>query len=262
MGILNLTPDSFSDGGMIAGSEAALVAARQMHADGAKIIDIGAESTRPGAQIIDAETEQARLLPVLETIVQSLPHALISVDTYRTETAILALEAGAHIINDVWGLQREPQLANAVASHGAGLVIMHTGRDREKQADPIEDQRVFLSRSLEIAQAAGIADDQIVLDPGFGFAKDTDDNLAILARFEALHELGFPILAGTSRKRFVGHVTGRPVDQRDVATAATTALLRVAGAAVLRVHDVAKNADALAIADAMLAASGKTEPKA
>ena len=254
MGILNVTPDSFSDGGQHMDIEAAIGAARAMAEAGAAIIDIGAESTRPGAARIDGDTERQRLLPVIEAVRSVLPDMAISVDTYRSKTTRMALKAGAQIVNDVWGLQRDADVANLAADTGAGLVIMQTGRERAVLPDPIEDQRVFLSRSIDIALKAGVAEAQIVLDPGFGFAKDADHNAVLMARFGELHALGFPLLAGTSRKRFLGHFTGRPVQARDVATAATSALLRASGAAVLRVHDVAMNMDAVAIADAMVAA--------
>ncbi|PHP66601.1 dihydropteroate synthase [Zhengella mangrovi] len=252
MGILNVTPDSFSDGGRFDGIGAAVDQARRMVAEGAAIIDVGGESTRPGAAAVSAAEEQARVLPVIEALAGE-GDVLLSVDTYRADTAALAVKAGAHIVNDVWGLQREPGIARLAAETGAGLVIMHTGRERERLTDVIEDQRLFLDRSLTIAREAGVADSQIMLDPGFGFAKDPHENFALMARFAELHGLGYPLLAGTSRKRFIGHATGREADARDAGTAATTALLRVRGAAVIRVHDVAINRDAMCIADAMMA---------
>lgn len=254
VGIVNVTPDSFSDGGLNRTPRRASDAAAAMVAEGASIIDIGAESTRPGAAPIDGAEERRRLLPALRAVRARLAGTPVSVDTYRAETARAALEAGADVINDVWGLQREPPIARVVAEHGAGLIVMHTGRERDVLPDPIEDQRVFFSRSIEIALAAGVGEDRIVLDPGFGFAKDTGHNVALMARFGALYALGFPLLAGTSRKRFIGRLTGREAAGRDVATAATTALLRMAGAALFRVHDVATSRDALAVADAMVAA--------
>ena len=172
MGVLNVTPDSFSDGGRFDTLEQALAQARRMVGEGAAIVDVGGESTRPGAAPVTADEEQARVLPVIEALA-GRTRLLISVDTYRAETARLAVAAGAHIVNDVWGLQREPISPRVAAETGAGLVIMHTGRGRQKLPDVIDDQFVFLKRSLEIAAAAGVADDQIVLDPGFGFAKDT-----------------------------------------------------------------------------------------
>ncbi|MFJ7354594.1 dihydropteroate synthase [Phyllobacterium sp. NPDC097923] len=252
MGVLNVTPDSFSDGGVHLALDKAIEGARAMIAEGATIIDVGGESTRPGATRVDPRTEQARVLPVIEALAGQTD-VLISVDTYREETARLAVAAGAHIVNDVWGVQREPAIADLAAETGAGLVIMHTGRERERDPDVIVDQFAFLNRSLEIARLAGVAREQIVLDPGFGFAKETEENLALMRRFGELRAFGYPFLAGTSRKRFLGAVTGRDADQRDVVTAATSAILRLAGADVFRVHDVRMNRDALAIADAMLA---------
>lgn len=253
MAIINVTPDSFSDGGAYADTEAAVAQALRCLEEGATILDIGGESTRPGAATLSATEEQARVLPVISALARQTS-AIISVDTYRAETARLAIEAGAHIVNDVHGLQREPDIAKVAAAADAGLCIMHTGRDREKLTDVIRDQHHFLERSLEIAASAGVESDRIVLDPGFGFAKDTDENIALMARFSELHALGLPLLAGTSRKRFIGAITGREAQDRDAGTAATTALLRMAGAAVFRVHDVAINRDALLVADAMIAA--------
>lgn len=253
VGILNVTPDSFSDGGLFDAAETALVQARRMLGEGALVVDVGGESTRPGASAITAGEEQARILPVIEALAGS-GEALISVDTYRAETARLAVAAGAHIINDVWGLQREPDIARVAAETGAGLIIMHTGRDRRKLPDVIADQFAFLEKSLEIARRHGIADDHIVLDAGFGFAKETaEDNLDLMARFSELNALGFPLMAGTSRKRFIGTVTGRDAAERGAGTAATSVILRLKGADLFRVHDVAINVDALAVADAMLA---------
>jgi dihydropteroate synthase len=256
MAIINVTPDSFSDGGLDRDSAGAIERALQAVEAGAGILDIGGESTRPGADPVSAAQEQDRVLPVIAAL-SARTDAIISVDTYRAETARLAVAAGAHIINDVHGLHREPDLAKVAADTRAGLCIMHTGRDREKLPDVVADQFHFLKRSLEIATAAGVATDQIVLDPGFGFAKDTEENLALMARFGELYGLKAPLLAGTSRKQFIGAVTGREAAERDVATAATTVMLRMAGAAVFRVHDVAINRDALLMADAMLAARNK-----
>jgi dihydropteroate synthase len=256
MGVLNVTPDSFSDGGRFVALERALEQAERMIGEGAAIVDVGGESTRPGAEPVGAAQEQDRVLPVVEALARR-GGVLISLDTYREETARLGVRTGAHILNDVWGLQREPGIANVAAETGAGLVIMHTSRGREKLADLIEDQRVFLSRSLQIARDAGVAERQIVLDPGFGFGKETaEENLELMARFSELKALGFPLLAGTSRKRFVGAVTGRDARGRDPGTAATSVILRLKGAALFRVHDVAINKDALAFADAMLAREG------
>lgn len=252
MGVLNVTPDSFSDGGTHLDPAVAVERAKTMVGEGAAIIDVGGESTRPGAAPVSAAEEQARVLPVIEAL-SRWGEVLISVDTYREETARLAVAAGAHVVNDVWGLQRERGIADVAAQTGAGLVIMHTGRGREKLADVIEDQFAFLRRSLEIAEQADVRPTQIVLDPGFGFAKETtEENVELMSRFEALAELGHPLMAGTSRKRFIGTITGRDAGARGPGTAATSVILRLKGAALFRVHDVAINVDALAVADAML----------
>ncbi|MER8900457.1 dihydropteroate synthase [Mesorhizobium sp. M0772] len=253
VGILNVTPDSFSDGGLFITPDQAVAQAHRMVEEGAAVVDIGGESTRPGASPVMPEEEQARILPVIAALASS-GEALISVDTYREETARLAVAAGAHIVNDVWGLQREPGIARVAAETGAGLVIMHTGRGRQKLPDVIADQFLFLKASLEVARRSGVADDHIVLDAGFGFAKETaEENLDLMARFSELKELGFPLMAGTSRKRFIGTVTGREAGARAAGTAATSVILRLKGADLFRVHDVAINVDALAVADAMLA---------
>lgn len=259
MGILNVTPDSFSDGGRHADQRIAVEAALAMVGEGADIVDIGGESTRPGADPVSALEEQRRILPVIEALAGQ-EGVLISVDTWRAETARLALAAGAHLINDVWGLQREPEMAQIAADAGAAVAIMHTGRERQCLPDLVEDQFFWFSASLEIARKAGIEDDRILLDPGFGFAKDADDNLELMARFAELHALGLPLLAGTSRKRFIGGLTGREAADRDVGTVATSVALRLAGAAMFRVHNVAFNKDGLAVADAMVQSSRKKEP--
>ena len=259
MAIINATPDSFSDGGRHAGFEAAVAHGLACAAEGAQILDIGGESTRPNAEPVSAAQEQDRVLPVIERLARE-SDALISIDTYRAETARLAIAAGAHIINDVFGAQREPDIARVAAESGAGLCLMHTGRDREKLADVIADQHLFLERSLEIAAAAGVQRSQIVLDPGFGFAKDTGENMALIARFTELQAFGLPLLAGTSRKRFIGAVTGiEAADERDAGTAATSVMLRQKGAVIFRVHNVAINRDALAMTDAIQALTNGRE---
>lgn len=252
MAIVNATPDSFSDGGRFLAADQAVAHALACVKEGAHIIDIGGESTRPGADAVTEQEEQDRVLPVIERLAKETD-ALLSIDTYRASTARLAIEVGAHIVNDVYGLQKDPGMAGVVAATQAGVCIMHTGRDREKLPDVVADQFTFLNRSLEIAQQATIARKAIVLDPGFGFAKDTDENIALMSRFDELGGFGLPILAGTSRKRFIGALTGRDgAEERDVGTAATTAILRLAGAVIFRVHNVAMTRDALSIADAVL----------
>ena len=258
MAVVNVTPDSFSDGGRFNSVDTAVRHGLDCVTEGAAILDIGGESTRPGGDPVSAAEEQDRILPVIERLARETD-ALLSVDTYRAETARLAVKAGAHIVNDVFGAQKEPDIARVAAETGAGLCLMHTGRDREKLADPVADQFHFLRRSLEIAEAAGVGRDAIVLDPGFGFAKDTDENIELMARFEELAALDFPLLVGTSRKRFVGAITGREPVDRDAGTAATSVILRMAGAVIFRVHNVAFNRDVLAMTDAMLASRRRRE---
>ena len=251
MGILNVTPDSFSDGGEHSSLQDAILHAQKMFGEGAKIIDIGGESTRPGFDEITLEEEQDRVLPVVKQL-RVTENVVLSIDTYHVETARLALMAGANIINDIWGLQREPEIADLVAEERAGVIIMHNSRHRNVHPDIIEDQKFFFDKSLEIAKKSGIQDDSIVLDPGFGFGKDFYTNLALLDRASELAMFGFPLLAATSRKRFLGTITGYSEPKmRDIATSATSILLRKAGFSIFRVHNVAANRDALAVVDAL-----------
>ena len=260
MAIVNVTPDSFSDGGAHLDARAAVDHAKACLAAGAEILDIGGESTRPGAAPVTAEEEQTRILPVIAALAAETD-AILSVDTYRAETARRAIAAGAHLINDVHGLWREPEVATVAADTGAGLCLMHTGRDRTRQEDVIEDQMLFFAHSLEVARRAGVAEDAMVLDPGFGFAKETAEiNLSLMNRLPELFALGFPLLVGTSRKRFLGPLPGRAAASRVGATAATSALMRMAGAAIFRVHAVEPNRDALLVADALLATQRRTMP--
>ncbi|KAA0972621.1 dihydropteroate synthase [Aureimonas fodinaquatilis] len=254
MGILNVTPDSFSDGGRYRDSvDAAVSAALAMVNDGADIIDIGGESTRPGAVPVSPLEEQRRILPVIEALAQ-MSDCLISVDTYRAETAQKAVLAGAHVINDVFGAQKDPQMAAVAGNLQAGLCLMHTGRERKKLTGVIDDQFEFLNKSIEIARKFNVSDESLVLDPGFGFEKDRNENLELMLRLDELHELGFPLLVGTSRKRFVKAMMERDDPEPDIATAATSVLLRERGADIFRVHAVRTNRDALLVADAVLAA--------
>lgn len=252
MAILNMTPDSFSDGGSHSDVDRALQAVEAMIGQGATIIDVGGESTRPGAAPVDQATEQARILPIIAAI-QRRFDCLISVDTYRALTAERAIAAGAHIVNDVWGLQKEPAIAEVAARTGAGLVIMYTSREREPQPDIMADRGTFLAGSLRMADEAGVDRGQIVLDPGFGFGRDPADDIPLMARMAELQALAQPLLIGTSRKRFLGTILHEsdPL-KRDIATSATSVALRLAGGAIFRVHNVAFNRDALAVADAIL----------
>lgn len=256
MGIVNVTPDSFSDGGLHWDRDAAIRQARALHEQGAAIIDIGGESTRPGADPVTAAEEQDRVLPVIEALSKE-SGLVLSVDTWHADTARLAIQAGAHIVNDVSGLAGDESMAALIAETGAGCIAMHNGRGLEKLADVIEDQIALLSKCIARARKAGIASESLLLDPGFGFAKDVEYNITLLARLEEVLALGYHFVTGTSRKRFIGHFTGRDASDRDIGTVATSVVARMKGSAVLRVHDVAANADALAIADALLEAAGR-----
>lgn len=251
MGVLNVTPDSFSDGGDHVDRSTAAQRALEMVGQGASIVDIGGETTKPNATPLDGATEQQRILPVISDVIAGSA-CLVSVDTYRAETARLAVAAGAHIVNDIHGCQKQPEIAEVAASTGAGLVIMNNRRDRKVLDDLLEDAISFLSYSLEIAAKAGVRPDRIVLDPGFGFSPTTDHDIPLLHGLERLHSLGFPLLVGTSRKRFLGVLTGRQPKQRGAATAATNVVARLKGAVLFRVHDIEINKDALAIADAVV----------
>jgi dihydropteroate synthase len=244
MGILNVTPDSFSDGGRFIDAGAAVSHALRMEDQGADIIDIGAESTRPGAPLVSSDEELQRLLPVLEALAGRI-QVPISIDTWKAPVAEAALSAGAEIINDVSGLTFDPSLAQVVAKQRAGLVLMHTrGTPATMQEDTgyqdlLGEIADFLQTSLQTALAAGSSPEQLVLDPGIGFGKDLAGNLEILRRLPELAGLGYPLLVGTSRKRFIGTILQqeRP-ENRLFGTAATMAMAVAHGAQVLRVHDV------------------------
>jgi len=261
LGILNVTPDSFSDGGRHFAAADAVRAGFAMREAGADILDVGGESTRPQADPVSEEEELRRVVPVIERLAADvgLP---VSVDTRRAAVARRALAAGAEIVNDVSGLGHDPELAGVVAEAGAGVVLMHMrGQPDTMDAlavydDVVAEVAAELAVRRDAALAAGIAPGQIVLDPGLGFAKRTEHNLAILARLDAFKALGHPVLVGPSRKRFVGAVTGRGVEDRDAATAAACVVARMGGAALFRVHDVARAREALNMADAVCAASG------
>lgn len=253
MGILNVTPDSFSDGGRYTSVEAALVHARRMIEEGVDIVDVGGESTRPGATEVSLEDELARVLPVIESLV-SIGVPPISIDTYKAATAEAALKAGAALVNDVWGLQREPDIASVAAAHGAPVIVMHNRTDVDPSIDIIDDMKAFFERSLGIARKAGIPDDHVIFDPGVGFGKTLEQNLQAVARVGELKTLGHPVLMGTSRKRMIGALIGaeRPVAERLIGTVASNVAAILAGADIVRVHDVAAHRDAAAVADAIL----------
>jgi len=244
MGILNLTPDSFSDGGRCNNPEQAFDKALQMEAEGADIIDIGGESTRPGASLVSADEELARVMPVIERLAGRLKCA-ISVDTWKSAVASRALSGGAEIVNDISGFNFDPQMPSVAAAGGAGVVLMHTRGTPDKMqqetsyTDLMAEISTGLRASLDNAHEAGVADDRIVLDPGIGFGKDAAGNLEILRRLTELSSFGLPILTGPSRKSFIGRVLGRELtDDRLFGTAAAVALSIANGASILRVHDV------------------------
>jgi dihydropteroate synthase len=253
MGIVNVTPDSFSDGGLFLDTESAVAQGRRLAAEGAAILDIGGESTRGNATAVAADEEMRRVLPVVAALADL--EALISIDTMKANVAEAALQAGAHIVNDIRGLQGDPEIAAVAARHRAGVVAMHNpgvlGSTKPLEGDPIEHCRTYFARTLDVARRAGIPEDRIALDPGFGFGKSPEQNLELLARIPELVALGFPILVGTSRKSFIGKVTGRELPDRLIGTIVTNVAAALAGAAIVRVHDVADHVEAMRMAAAI-----------
>lgn len=251
MGILNLTPDSFSSDGLAGRPEEAVTRALEMEARGADIIDLGGESTRPQASQVDAEEELGRVLPVLERLVGRLK-VPISIDTYRAVTARRCLEAGAHMINDVWGLKRDPGLVRVVAEKGVPVVLVSNQRDGPAKGDIVGEVRADLERGMELALKAGVPRENIILDPGIGFGKTVEQNLALVGRLQELRALGLPLLLGTSRKSFIGAVLDLPVEERLEGTAATVAIGIARGADIVRVHDVGPMARLCRMSDAVV----------
>lgn len=253
MGILNVTPDSFSDGGLFQGEAAARIQADRLVGEGAAILDIGGESTRPGHTPVPAAEEQARVLPVIRALAPGLAIP-ISIDTYKASTAEAALAAGASIVNDVWGLQREPDIARVAAAHGAPVIVMHNRETIDPAIDIVADMLRFFERSLGIARAAGIPEADIVLDPGIGFGKSWEQHLDSLRRLPEIRALGFPLLVGVSRKSLLGRLHDRetrPADRLHGSLAAH-ALAATLGADIVRVHDVAAHVDAVRVVDAVM----------
>lgn len=256
MGVLNVTPDSFSDGGAYVTIEQAVNHAREMQAQGADLIDIGAESSRPGAQPVGQSEELRRLIPVVEAVCEaiSLP---ISVDTTKAAVARAAIQAGAVLVNDISALQADPSMAALVAETGVAVVLMHMqGTPQTMQNAPqyrhvVEDVALFLQQRAQDAIARGIRPSQIILDPGFGFGKLQEHNLQLLAEFEAFTKLGYPVLAGVSRKQFIGNLTRQPVHERGYGTAGAVAVAVLKGAQILRVHDVRAMKDTAAVVSAI-----------
>jgi dihydropteroate synthase len=251
MGILNLTPDSFSDGGRFVDPAVAIAHAKTMIADGADIIDIGAESTRPygGAVEVSFDEECARLAPVLAPV--AALGRPVSVDTMKARVLDWAIGQGAQIANDVWGLQRDPEMARVVARHRVPVIVMHNRDKADPGIDILADMTAFFARSLDIAERAGIAREQIVLDPGIGFGKTPEQSILAIARLDELSRFGLPLLMGLSRKRFIASITASEPAQRLGGSIAGNLLAVQKGAAILRVHDVAETVQALRVADAI-----------
>jgi len=263
MGVLNVTPDSFSDGGQHASTAAAVEAARQMIADGADVVDIGGESTRPATfhdnQPLDPTEEIARVVPVIQALRTEFRAIPISIDTYKADVAAAALDAGATIVNDISGLTFDPSMARLVAERRCPVVLMHIlGKPRDIPSKPtyvdvVQSIVQFFQPQINVAHNAGIDDDQIILDPGIGFGKTAEHNLEILRRLKEIVEMGYPILVGASRKRFIGKILGID-DPRDrvEGTAATVALSIAAGASIVRVHDVKEMSRVAKVSDAVV----------
>ncbi len=269
MGVLNVTPDSFSDGGRFLAHDHAVAHGLKLLDDGADILDIGGESTRPGAHAgeeaaVDAEEELRRIMPVIEDLRRERPRAILSVDTYKSDVAAAALTAGCEIVNDVSGLRWDAHMRELCAAEPCGVVLMHMrGKpDEWRELPPLPDPVPLVKQELAdwalAATDAGIARERIVLDPGFGFGKGFEENYPLLARFDELQQLGFPLLAGTSRKSFVGRLLARdgndaPPEQRLMGSVATAVITAVKGAHIVRVHDVKETVEALRGVDAVLA---------
>jgi dihydropteroate synthase len=254
MGILNVTPDSFSDGGQFSDPAVAIAHARRMVDEGADILDVGAESTRPykGAQPVSLDDEFARLKPILSEVVRlGLP---VSIDTTKAKVAAWALEQGATILNDVWGLQRDPDMARVAAEHGVPIIVMHNRADVDPALDIMADVKAFFARSLEIAARAGIAHERIVLDPGIGFGKTPEQSIAVIAQLCELRSFELPLLMGLSRKRFIDFISPSAPTERIGGSIAGNILAVLAGADIVRVHDVAETVQALRVTAAIRAA--------
>jgi len=256
MGILNVTPDSFSDGGQFLDPAVAIAHARKMVEDGADILDIGAESTRPygGMQPVSLEDEIGRLKPVLPEIARL--QRPVSIDTVKAEVAAFALAHGASILNDVWGLQRDPAMGRVAADHGVPIIVMHNREAADPAIDIMADVQAFFTRSLDIALRAGIRREQIVLDPGIGFGKTPEQSITMIARLGELRSFGLPLLIGLSRKRFINSVSPSKPDQRIGGSIAANVLAVLDGADIVRVHDVAETVQALRVMGAIRAARG------
>lgn len=254
MGILNVTPDSFSDGGLYFSVTDAVAHAKQMVESGADMIDVGGESTRPGHTPVSEKEESERILPVIRALSKELS-VPISIDTWKASVASAAVKAGASIINDIWGCRRDPDIAGVAAGTGAGLILMFNAFDQElapKSGDIVSDAISYLSESIRTARKAGVQDDQIMVDPGIGFGVSTEESLALIQAIPSFRDLGFPLLLGPSRKRFIGSVLDEPVERRLIGTIAACCVGACLGANVVRVHDVAEISAAMRMKDAIV----------
>jgi dihydropteroate synthase len=255
MGVVNVTPDSFSDGGLYLDSDAAVAHGENLVKDGAEVLDVGGESTRPGAVEVDAKEELRRTEPVVAGLASK---ATVSIDTSKLAVAEAALDAGASIVNDVTALRRDPEMAVLCADRGAGVVLMHmpgnprTMQDNPAYEDVVDEIKAFLTERIEAAISAGVEEERIWLDPGIGFGKTVEHNLELLRRLAELRELGRPLVIGASRKSFIGRIDGSEVDDRLGGSIASSVLAAAEGADVLRVHDVAETAQAMRVAEAIL----------
>ncbi|EDX65988.1 dihydropteroate synthase [Bacillus cereus NVH0597-99] len=250
MGILNVTPDSFSDGGSYNEVDAAVRHAKEMRDEGAHIIDIGGESTRPGFAKVSVEEEIKRVVPMIQAVSKEVKLP-ISIDTYKAEVAKQAIEAGAHIINDIWGAKAEPKISEVAAHYDVPIILMHN-RDNMNYRNLMADMIADLYDSVKIAKDAGVRDENIILDPGIGFAKTPEQNLEAMRNLEQLNVLGYPVLLGTSRKSFIGHVLDLPVEERLEGTGATVCLGIEKGCEFVRVHDVKEMSRMAKMMDAMI----------
>lgn len=250
MGILNVTPDSFSDGGKFNNMDSALKHAEEMIRDGADIIDIGGESTRPGHQVITDEEEIARVTPVIEAVKRNFDIP-VSIDTYKSAVAEAALQAGADLVNDIWGFRYDEKVAQLTAEYGAACCLMHN-RHEPVYNDFLQDVADDMKECLRIAKNAGIPDDKIILDPGVGFGKTFEHNLMITNHFDVLLKLGYPVLLGISRKSMIGLALDLPVDERVEGTLATSVIGVMKGCSFVRVHDIKENRRAIQMTEAIL----------
>lgn len=249
MGILNVTPDSFSDGGKWNRLDAALSHVEQMMTEGADIIDVGGESTRPGYTVISDEEEIQRTVPVVEAI-RARFDIPVSIDTYKSRVAEANLTAGAHLVNDIWGLKADPDMASVIAKHGAACCLMHNRREEEYR-DFFADMKAHLAESIALARVSGIRKDGIMVDPGVGFGKTYEHNLEVIRRVGEFKDLGYPVLLGTSRKSVIGLTLDIPAEERVIGTAVTTVYAVQQGCGFVRVHDVRENVQAIRMTEAI-----------